>query len=806
MKLSANRILILLFILLAGTASVGFTTISKLANGDPILTALIEKFTRFQKANPQEKVYIQTDKPFYLPGDTIWYKAYVLDATDLTPSTISSYLNVVVSAAGQYGIKTQKIKLTAGTGQGQLALPKDLKTGNYTLQGYTNWGRNFAPEFSYSRTFTVYNPEEKETTATNTSTPTITFYPEGGYLVNELESKVGFKITDMHGNGTALSGKIVDSNNRQIATFTSNENGIGNFEFIPKKGRTYKSIVYTSDGKTIEATLPTPLNEGLVMQVDNSDESVCSVSVKRSNNASNTTDKVHLLLESRGELYLSASAEFKRSSAIILNLPKTEVPEGVAKLTLFNQEGKPEIERLIYINKKQRLSIEVTPKQKTYTSRQPVTVDIQVKDQHGNPVQANLSVAVTDQKALPAPDETILSGLYLSSEINGLIEKPAAYFSAQGDVNVAAVDNLLLTQGWRRFTWKQITETVNFAPKLYPQEKQHLFYATIVDASGKPIPDAVAMLVFTGPGFISAAGADEKGNISMLLPDAEKSGGIIYNILKDDKPVVGAKLAVAHTTDPSLTITQAGTNYLTIAAAYTQKANEWHRIQQAFYGDLPKPEVPAKPTFTANFSKPTVSYNMSEYIQFKSLTELINETLDPVSLRTDKDGTEILLYNRDTGKRFPNSPLFLVDGYPTFDNKTILNIPMSSIRKLEVYNTVQDLKLFGHVQLVGVMALYTKPNSYNAARLVQNAFPFEGIYTSREFYQPTADMAKPNKPVFRPNPYWQASVKTDSNGRASITFNTLDDLSDFRIIVEGISMTGTPGVGEATYTVRANEL
>src|SRR5581483_11027628 len=75
-------------------------TMQKLAG---ILTVLLPFFSLAQaptpqsvKSNieylgtnlPQEKIYIQFDKPAYAPGETVWFKAYIMSGID--PSTIST--------------------------------------------------------------------------------------------------------------------------------------------------------------------------------------------------------------------------------------------------------------------------------------------------------------------------------------------------------------------------------------------------------------------------------------------------------------------------------------------------------------------------------------------------------------------------------------------------------------------------------------------------------------------------------------------------------------------------------------------
>src|SRR5690606_28062382 len=97
----------------------------------------------------------------------------------------------------------------------------------------------------------------------------------------------------------------------------------------------------------------------------------------------------------------------------------------------------------------QLLDLKLASDQESYKSRQKVTVTLDLNG--GN--YAAFSAAVVDKKAIPklASPNThagILSNLLLSADIKGYIENPAYYF--RDEVDVYAIDQLLMTQGWRK--------------------------------------------------------------------------------------------------------------------------------------------------------------------------------------------------------------------------------------------------------------------------------------------------------------------------------------------------------------------
>ena len=108
---------------------------------------LFEKFkkaARFDYNYPREKVYVHFNSSSYLLNDTIWYKAYVVRASSLKPTTLSRVLYVeLLNADGQL-ITKQTLKIDSmGTAHGAIALPNYAYGGYYEVLAYTremlNW-------------------------------------------------------------------------------------------------------------------------------------------------------------------------------------------------------------------------------------------------------------------------------------------------------------------------------------------------------------------------------------------------------------------------------------------------------------------------------------------------------------------------------------------------------------------------------------------------------------------------------------------------------------------------------------------
>ena len=126
---------------------------------------IVNKTIKYNADYPFEKVYLHFDKPYYAVGDTIWFKAYItMDATvneDMTknkhlPTTFSKVVYVDVLNARDSVVLRLKLPATDGFAYGDIKLLSGrFREGNYHVQAYTNWMRNFDPSYFFNKTIPV---------------------------------------------------------------------------------------------------------------------------------------------------------------------------------------------------------------------------------------------------------------------------------------------------------------------------------------------------------------------------------------------------------------------------------------------------------------------------------------------------------------------------------------------------------------------------------------------------------------------------------------------------------------------------
>ncbi|HLX91106.1 MAG TPA: hypothetical protein VKR32_05455, partial [Puia sp.] len=167
-------------------------------------------FDTYQQQVYQEMIYVHSDKSFYVAGDIVWFKLYNVESETMVPSGLSKIAYVEILNKDLKPVLQGKIALSRGIGSGSFYLPFSLNSGNYLLRAYTAWMKNFSPSQFFEKEITIVNTTKKMglMPKSDTTDYDIQFLPEGGNLVEDIQSKVACKVVDRSGHGVDFSGYI----------------------------------------------------------------------------------------------------------------------------------------------------------------------------------------------------------------------------------------------------------------------------------------------------------------------------------------------------------------------------------------------------------------------------------------------------------------------------------------------------------------------------------------------------------------------------------------------------------------------
>lgn len=154
-------------------------------------------FNRQLIVYPQEKIYAQIDKPVYIAGEDIWFRAYIVNATWHLPDTTSRYVYGELITPNNKIQNRVKVRLENGAYQGYIPLDEKLPGGDYKLRFYTRYLEGLGKDYFFERdirigTLAQLSGSEENTTSQRKRSAVkpmdyqVDFFPEGAYYRKEL--------------------------------------------------------------------------------------------------------------------------------------------------------------------------------------------------------------------------------------------------------------------------------------------------------------------------------------------------------------------------------------------------------------------------------------------------------------------------------------------------------------------------------------------------------------------------------------------------------------------------------------------
>ncbi|MEP2279369.1 hypothetical protein [Maribacter sp.] len=413
-----------------------------------------DKFLKYFEL-PRESVFLHTNKTTYIANEEVWLKGYVYNRHNSTPFSQTTTVHVGLYNADGKKFNDYHFKASGGYFKGNIAVDSVLASGDYYLRTSTNWMKNFKEDDSFVQKITILNEKPIEK-AKSIKEYDVQFLPEGGNLVEDAPGVMGVKITDANGYGVRIvEGSVFDSDNTQVARFYTSIFGLGKFNFNPKAGVEYVAKIEFDDGSVKTTSLQKPSKIGISFSVKNVDENrfIISLTTNAATKEIIKEQQFYLLIHKDGHANRIPITFPKNKLFISKVLNKEVLNKGMNILTLFNPDGKPIAERLIF-NHADLLDSKL---EVSKLSTEADSLKIQVKLLNSSKGSQNLSVSVLPEKTISNNNQnSIYSAFYLKPYIRGFVENPKYYFKNVTTKKENDLDLLLMTQGWSRYDWNDI--------------------------------------------------------------------------------------------------------------------------------------------------------------------------------------------------------------------------------------------------------------------------------------------------------------------------------------------------------------
>jgi len=746
-----------------------------------------------------EKAYLHFDKPVYAPGDTIWFKIYVME------NNIPAYVSKTIYAdwtddKGKV-IYRSVLPLVDAMTNGQFDLPPDYAADFLHVRVYTRWMLNFDTSFLYNRDIPVIQTATGSNKTVKKTTPEyrLSFYPEGGYMVTGVNNRVVFKVNDQWGIPSTLKGVVKNNKGQVQDSLRALHDGMGNLFFQPAAGERFTAEWTDEKGGQHSTPLPEILPSGVGLQVTIS-------GAKRFFKLSASPggpSLVHLVGTMNQYKAFSITRDIS-GGPVTGTIPVNQLPSGILTLTVFDAGWKPLAERITFVDNGEYVfqpQMEVEHWGLNKRARNEISITIP------DSMIANLSIAVTDADINTDSSDNIISHLLLTGDLKGYVHNPSFYFTGNPREKEQMVDMVMLTNGWRRIKWDDLVKG-KLPLMLYDRDTSYLTLSgTVTGLFASQLREAGELYLIVehkgSPPQMMGVPIDRNGRFndpSLVLFDTatvfyqfakkKEFGSASVQFMDNLLPVSSSTARARGFTGYQLQDT-AGFSWQSQLAADNRRRrfNEMQTLSNITFKVKQKTQLEEMDDKYASGL-----FKFGDAYQF----DLLNDPLAAGQLNIFNylqgrvAGLQISQNGGQTNLSWRGgTPQLFVDEINT-DASMVSSIPVTDVAYIKVFRP-PFIGGFGGSP-GGAIAIYTRKggDQQSSDKGLPNA-RLTGYTISREFYSPNYDrFVKENEvPDNRTTLYWNPQlVMTPQNRKVTVRFYNNDVSRAFRVIIEGMTRDG----------------
>ncbi|NEU09065.1 carboxypeptidase regulatory-like domain-containing protein [Flavihumibacter sp. R14] len=636
----------------------------------------------------------------------------------------------------------------------------------------------------------------------------IQFFPEGGELIEGVSGKIAFKAIRESGLGVAVKGEISDNTGQVVSAIESQHLGMGVFTMIAEPGKTYKASLTFANGVKKIVSLPAAKSSGIGLLASNTtaDNLILRISSSPAYFAANKDRSYYLVAQSKGVICYAAKTSLN-APAFSASIPKNKFPTGIVQLTLFSASGEPLTERLVFNHQLSALNLAVSTDKKAYRTRQPVKMNV-VARAGTTPVQGNFSISIVSEDKVPFSEDdesTILSSFLIASELGGYIEKPNYYFTQINDKKLKDLDILMLTQGHRKFSYKDILADKKPAVSFLP-EQGIAFTGTLRTSNGMPVGKGSMRLMVPQNRFAAETLTDSKGRFefkNVNVPDSAEVSISARNSTGARNMMIMLDGSAFPEVTKNVNAPEDVLNLDSVLAPYLENSKKQYTLASQMLQEVVISSTVLKKASHKDYAALSGLSPLADHVLEGERLKGCNTLL--TCLQSSANGLTFYQDNfyvsrvYNTGLRVPVQTF--VNGLPV--DATYLNsvIP-ADVESVEIFlkddlGTVNRTYNTNGVLVIHMKKVIKKPVTAEELKALfppSNVLTFNplGYLKSREFYMPKYTTAESRTlgSDLRATVYWNPKVFTDESGKMSFEFYNGDLRGSYKAIVEGTDIEG----------------
>ncbi len=751
-----------------------------------------------------QKIYIHQNKNNYSAGDILWFKTYLLDGTNHLPDTAST--NVYIDLIGSNGTLMGRRILLAenGVAEGDFNLARNLPDGNYRMRAYTDWMRNFGEEYYYSSYFYIENrryadiiprAEVRANRRFNRNfddleeTGNIVFFPEGGRMVEGVSGRVAFRAFDGLGNPMHTAGEVVCANSGVVARIETGRAGTGSFEMTPAAGTTYTARISFGNGRPQNFELPEALSEGVALRIDQ-DDNYLLVNLNSTYPQDHPlySDEVVVIGHTRGKAFFTSLTALENGEAGI-TIPRDDFPTGIAHFTVFTPGMTPLAERLVFVNHDDALVFYPEVSRQDVGDREYYVLGFDVTDKDGNPVEGNFSLSVVHtREGMQEMQRNILSEILINSDLPGIKGPSYRYLDPELGLE-EALDVLMMTNGWRRFTWEDLLTGELPDIEHFPSSTLAIAGRAIDLAGDRRLPNFPVRMEMMG-----------KDN-GVFETNTDNYGRFVFDdlVFHDDVRIRLATDRLVSNRPPRLELETGrltGLDYVanvfSLQQKITQRGSDWERTAGA--GSSPYSEMPDDASAPQQYGVP----DQTVYIERESKQPNMYDIL----VTRVRGLNHNLQFRGPTSLTLSNQPLFMLDG-TEIGQSAFLNLDPRYVQRLEVFSGPRA-SVFGVRGAAGAILAYTRRAGDMDDLVTVDEYLIQGYHSPREFYADLVSYTRSEDEsrLMERSVYWEPNLITDEKGRVTTAVPVSGNPGTLTFIIEGTGLDHGFGYGHFTIEER----
>jgi hypothetical protein len=647
------------------------------------------------------------------------------------------------------------------------------------------------------------------------------FLPEGGTFTYGIKQRLAFNAASKDGRQLYVSGIVKNNLGKFVDSIRSGELGPGILDFTPLSGQNYYAEIEGYPDSRFD--LPQPTEAMPVLRADYGDKSV--IVRVWSPDADSRNDYLVFRKNNKVLAFQEIDSTFRA-----FRFDTGILPQGTASFLILDNNMNPVAERMVFINPDKEVNVNIIPSKEVYQPAQETEISFSVEDSSGAYQAGVFSVAVVDSVTgfypillSPNIEETFL---FDQQFYNNLPEH--VKFQGLSDATQENMDILLLTYGWKKFTWEPASEKNKEAERIYYDMLKVMIDDNLTkrqDRKLKELENLFYLMSLEDSRIFEMAQIDNKSFYFLF-----DSLGIDANNVM----VTTADTAVRYVTSASVNLPVNQDYYQSVFSLFSEpilNSKEEYSIIPDYQIITNRTMLIEEVSITESRRKAPEYVNEyeKEYKNFSTVTldkddmeaafdlESLIRMLHPYKIIPDPYEPNVLyVYLRrvfhSLGSPRLEAALFVVDGFPIGNSTKKLYF----LKPDEIHSVTALRGPFGHYRygpkaVGGVIFIETKHNNVGGEYEYEEPLPDRGdlgrvinlFRPNIEFYTPDVkDVSEYPDNWTRPTLYWNPEIILDGTNPVRIKYPNHIKKGTVLIKVNGVTEDSRPFYGECRYEIK----